>query len=87
LPQYDMLFVPQKAVKGQVLTDFLAAHPVLESSKFHEDILDEVFESNMISENEVWQIFFDGVSKIVPKGKIIASVGGCIYLTAKPYPS
>jgi len=25
LSQYDMLFVPQKAVKGQTLADFLAA--------------------------------------------------------------
>jgi len=38
LSQYSVLFVPQKAVKGQVLADFLAAHPVLESSKLHEDI-------------------------------------------------
>jgi len=66
-----MLFVPQKAIKGQALADFLAAHPVLKSSKLHEDISDEIFESNMISEEEVWQIFFDGASKIGPKGKII----------------
>jgi len=71
LSQYDMLFVPQKAVKGQTLADFLAAHPVSESSKFHEDIPDEVFESNITSEDEVWQIFFDGASRIGPKGKII----------------
>ena len=38
LSQYDMFFVPQKAVKGQALADFLAAHPVLEISKLHEDI-------------------------------------------------
>ena len=43
LSQYDMLFVPQKAVKGQALADFLAAHPVPKSSKLHEAILDEVF--------------------------------------------
>ena len=49
-----MLFIPQKAVKGQALADFLAAHPVPKSSKLHEDISDEIFESNMISENEVW---------------------------------
>ena len=49
----DMLFVPQKAVKGQALADFLAAHPVPESSKLHEDILDEVFEFNITSEDEV----------------------------------
>ena len=48
---------------------FLAAHPVSEHSKLHEDIPDEVFESNVTSEDEVWQIFFDGASRIGPKGK------------------
>ena len=75
LSQYDMLFVPQKAVKGQALTEFLAAHPVPESSKLHEDIPDEVFESNITLEDEVWQIFFDGASRIGPKDKIITGVG------------
>ena len=51
--QYNMLFVPQKAVKDQTLADFLVAHSVLESSKLHEDISDKVFESNMTSENKV----------------------------------
>jgi len=53
LSQYDMRFVPQKAVKGKGLADFLAAHPVPKSSKLHEDIPDEVFESNITLENEV----------------------------------
>ena len=74
LSQYDMLFVSQKAVKGQALADFLAAHPIPKSSKLHEDISDEIFESNMISEDKVWQIFFDGALRIGPKGKIIAGV-------------
>ena len=56
LSQYDMIFSPQKAVKGQALAEFLAAHPILENSKLHEDILDEVFESNVTSEDEVWQV-------------------------------
>ena len=75
LSQYDMLFVPQKAIKGQTLADFLAVHPVPESSKHHEDIRDEIFESNIISEDEVWQIFFDRASRISPKDKIITGVG------------
>ena len=75
LSQYDMLFVPQKAVKGQALTDFLAIHPIPESSKLYEDIPDVIFESNMISEDEVWQMFFDGASKTSPKGKTNAGVG------------
>ena len=75
LSQYDIIFIPQKAVKGQALAEFLAAHPVPEHSKLHEDIPDEVFESNTTSEEEVWQMFFDGASRIGPKGKIIAGVG------------
>jgi len=50
LSQYDMLFIPQKAVKGQALAEFLVAHAVLKNSNLHEDIPDEIFESNMISE-------------------------------------
>ena len=75
LSQYDKLFVPQKAVKGQALADFLAAHPVPKSSKLHEDISNEIFESNMTSEDEVWQMFFDEASRTGPKGKTIAGVG------------
>jgi len=70
-----MLFVPQKTVKGQTLVDFLAAHPVSKNSKLHEDILDEIFESNMVSNDEVWQMFIDRASRIDPKGRIIAGVG------------
>ena len=53
LSQYDMIFIPQQAVKGQALAEFLAAHPVLEHSKLHEDIPDEVFESNTTSKEAV----------------------------------
>jgi len=28
LKQYDLVYVPQKAVKGQALADFLADHPI-----------------------------------------------------------
>jgi len=64
-----MTFVPQKAIKGQTLADFLIAHPVIE------DILDEVIEAKKTSEDKVWQIFFDGASRMGLKGKIVARVG------------
>jgi len=54
LSQYDILFVPQKAIKVQALANFLVAHSVLNSSKLHEDISDVVFETNMTLEDEVW---------------------------------
>jgi len=75
LSQYDMTFVPQKAIKGQAIVDFLAGHPVPETSKLHEDIPDEVIEANITSSNDVWQMFFDGTSRAGPKGKIVTGVG------------
>ena len=57
-----MIFTPQKAIKGQALAEFLTAHPVPEHLKLHEDIPDEVFKSNVTSEDEVWQMFFNGAS-------------------------
>ena len=75
LCQYDMTFVPQKTVKSQVLADFLAVYPVSETSNLHTDIVDEVIEANMTSEDDVWRMFFDGVSRTSSKGKIVARVG------------
>jgi len=70
-----MIFVPQKAIKGQALADFLTTHPVLKTSKLHEDIPDEVIEANMTSSDNVWQMFFDSASTTNSKGKIVIGVG------------
>ena len=70
--------MPQKAIKGQALADFLADHPIPESSKLHEDIPDEIAEACMTQvsfEEQVWQLFFDGASRTGPKGNIVAGVG------------
>jgi len=79
LSQYDMTFVSQKTIKGQALANFLATHPVSETSKLHEDIPNEVIEANMTLSDDVWQLFFDGASRTRPKGKIVAGVG--LYLS------
>ena len=81
MSQYDLTFVPQKAIKRQALADFLVDHPASKSSKLHEDILDEVIKANMTSIDDVWQMFFDGASRTGSKGKIVAGVGGDICLT------
>jgi len=68
----------QKAIKSQAVADFLADHLVPRSSKFYDDLLEEIAEVNAIhisSEEQVWQLFFDGLSKISPEGNIIAGVG------------
>jgi len=81
LSQYDITFVPQKAIKGQALAYFLAAHPVSEMSKLHEDIPYEVIEANMISNDEVWQMFFDGASRTGSNGSIVTGVG-VVYISS-----
>ena len=76
MSQYSMTFVPQKAVKGQAIADFLAAHPVPDTSKLYEELPDEITEANATSkEPEVWQMYFDGASRSGPHGRIIAGVG------------
>jgi len=66
---------PSEGSQRSGASDFLAAHPVSESLKLHVDIPDDIFESNMISEDEVWKMFFNGASRTSPKGKTIAGVG------------
>ena len=73
-----MHFLPQKAVKGQAVADFLAEHPDPRATKLYEDLPDEVAEVCLTQtsfERQVWQLFFDGASRTGPKGHIIAGVG------------
>ena len=61
LQQYDLAYVPQKAVKGQALADFLADHPISSDWEFSDDFLDEdVF---YIEVMPPWMMFFDGAAR------------------------
>ena len=53
----------------------MAAHPIPETSKLHEDIPNEVIAANMTSGDDVLQLFFNGASRTGPKGKIVVGVG------------
>ena len=44
LSQYEMQFLPQKAVKGQVMADFLAEHLDPKVTKLYEDLPNEIAE-------------------------------------------
>ena len=69
--------MPQKAFKGQVVADFLTDHLVSRNSKLYDDLPDEIAEVNIIntsSEEQVWQLFFDGASRTNPEGNIITGV-------------
>ncbi|TYK06432.1 uncharacterized protein E5676_scaffold163G001350 [Cucumis melo var. makuwa] len=61
LQQYDILYIPQKAVKGQALADFLADHPVPLNWKLCDDLPDE--EVLFVESMEPWIMFFDGATR------------------------
>ncbi|KAA0031666.1 uncharacterized protein E6C27_scaffold139G004460 [Cucumis melo var. makuwa] len=58
LQQYDIVYISQKAIKGQALTDLLADHPIPSYWKLCEDLPDdEVFFTEVM---EPWTMYFDG---------------------------
>ncbi|KAM0891957.1 hypothetical protein ACQ4PT_026069 [Festuca glaucescens] len=59
--EFDLTFVPQKAIKGQALADFLAAHPVPEDSPLITNLPDE--EAFTAELEGPWELYFDGASR------------------------
>ncbi|KAM2301621.1 hypothetical protein ACFX1S_032518 [Malus domestica] len=61
LNQYEIIYIPAKAVKGQALADFLADHPIPADWKISGDLSDEeVFYINIFP---TWTMFFDGSAR------------------------
>lgn len=78
LSQYDIIFVPQKAVKGQSLADFLEAHPLRENSKLQEELPDEAVYCTEVASrptSKAWEMYFDGASRTDEKGRPTSGVG------------
>ena len=70
LSQYEMQFLPQKAIKGQVVIDFLAEHPDPRTTKLYNNLPDEIAEVYLTQtsfERQVWQFFFDDASRTSPE--------------------
>jgi ribonuclease HI len=62
LMEFDITYVPQKAIKGQALADFLAAHPVPDDSPLVVELPDE--EVFSVEVEPPWELYFDGASRI-----------------------
>ncbi|XP_074278403.1 uncharacterized protein LOC141601994 [Silene latifolia] len=61
LKQYDLVFVPQKAVKGQAIADFFADHPVPAEWEISDDLPgEEIFYVDVLPP---WQMYFDGAAR------------------------
>ena len=77
-----MQFMPQKAIKGLAMEDFLADHPIPETSKLYGNLPNKIIEVNLINaflEEQVWRLFFDGASRTGLKGNIVVSMGQYIF--------
>ena len=58
LTEYEVIYIPQKAIKGQTLADFLAYHPIPTIWEISNDFLDE--EIFYVDIFPLWMMFFDG---------------------------
>ena len=58
LQEFEITYVPQKAIKGQALADFLADHPVPNDWEISDDLPDE--EVMTVNVSPPWEMYFDG---------------------------
>ena len=61
LKQHDLVYVPQKAVKGQALADFLADHPIPDEWELNDDLPGE--DVLFVDILPPWEMYFDGASR------------------------
>ncbi|XXG42062.1 hypothetical protein AAC387_Pa01g2412 [Persea americana] len=75
LSQFDIRYVPQKAIKGQALADFLAEHPLPKDSPLRDDLPDKpVYNVETSSSNASWNMYFDGAIRTNERGKLISGI-------------
>ncbi|XP_020266607.1 uncharacterized protein LOC109842106 [Asparagus officinalis] len=53
----------------------MANHPLKEKAELYQDIPDETYEANVVSREQVWQLYFDGAARTSSTGRVIAGVG------------
>ncbi|XP_070005833.1 uncharacterized protein [Nicotiana sylvestris] len=58
--QFEIVYVPQNAVKGQALADFLADHPILDDWELSDELPDE--DAMVIEIQPPWKMYFDGAA-------------------------
>ncbi|XP_060183015.1 uncharacterized protein LOC132612963 [Lycium barbarum] len=58
--QFEIVYVPQKAVKGQAFADFLADHPIPDDWELTDELPDE--DAMVIEIQRPWKMYFDGAA-------------------------
>jgi len=61
LEQYDLVYMPQKAVQGQALADFLVDQPIPNKWELNDDLRgEEVLVIDILSP---WEMYFNGTTR------------------------
>ena len=74
LSQFDITYIPQKAVKGQALANFLAAHPIPDDFPIDDDLPNEDVFAMTVTKS-TWKMYFDGACRQSGSG------AGVIFIT------
>ncbi|XP_059281023.1 uncharacterized protein LOC132034657 [Lycium ferocissimum] len=77
--QFEITYIPQKAVKGQALADFLADHPIPDDWELTDELPDE--DAMVVEIQPPWKMYFDGASQrdgagagvvfVTPQGEVL----------------
>ncbi|XP_070031565.1 uncharacterized protein [Nicotiana tomentosiformis] len=70
--QFEILYIPQKAIKGQALEDFLADHPIPDDWELTDELPDE--DAMVIEVQPPWKMYFDGAAHRGGAGAIVVFV-------------
>ncbi|XP_070039747.1 uncharacterized protein [Nicotiana tomentosiformis] len=60
--QFEILYILQKAVKGQALADFLASHLILDDWELTDELPDE--DTMVVEVQPPWKMYFDGAAHL-----------------------
>ncbi|XP_070029780.1 uncharacterized protein [Nicotiana sylvestris] len=58
--QFEILYIPQKAIKGQALADFLADHLIPDDWELTDELIDE--DAMVVEVQPPWKMYFDGAA-------------------------
>ncbi|XP_060211682.1 uncharacterized protein LOC132639233 [Lycium barbarum] len=77
--QFEITYIPQKAVKGQALADFLADHPIPDDWELTDELFDE--DAMVVKIQPPWKMYFDGAAQrdgagvgvvfVTPQGEVL----------------
>ncbi|XP_060183387.1 uncharacterized protein LOC132613398 [Lycium barbarum] len=77
--QFEITYIPQKAVKGQALVDFLADHPIPDDWELTDELPDE--DAMVVEIQSPWKMYFDGAAQrdgtgagvvfVTPQGEVL----------------